>query len=63
MKLGMNCFVYDKDGHLLDMHTFWSPDENVLRAAVDAFIDAISIYNKDYKAIRTPLIYHFEEED
>ena len=62
MIVGMNCFVFDKYGHLLDKHTFWSLDEKVLRAAVDAFITAISIYNKDYKAMRTPLIYNFEED-
>lgn len=61
MKLGINVFVRDKDGHIL--HTFWSTSEYVLCTTVDASTASISIYNKDYKAMRTLLIYHFDEED
>ena len=63
MKLGINVFVRDKDYRLVNKHTFWSTDEDFLRAVVDSFETAMSLYCKDYKVIHTPLIYKFEEEE
>ena len=56
MKLRVKCFVSDKDGNLINSHTFYSDDEKILYAEVNGFNFAMSRYGKDYTVKNTPIL-------
>ena len=59
MYMQMTVFVRDKDGNLIDSHTFCGPNEDVLRSALHAFKWAITLYRKDYDVTSTPIHLDF----
>lgn len=63
MKLGINVFLIDRYGRILNRPTFWYTDEDFLRGVVNASEIAMSIYCKECKVNHIPIIYKFDEEE
>lgn len=58
-KIGINVFVQDKDGNLVNRHNFCADDEKTLRAAVNTFTYAMKTYCKDYTVMCSPIHFIF----
>lgn len=55
MNLRQTCFIRDKDGNLIDIHTFYADNEDILYAVGNAFSYAMNTYVKNYRITWTAI--------